>query len=125
MKGDKKKTYQNVANPASYCAPELLNASPSAPLSVNPNAPTRFQKAMCHPKRRGAGFHHFFCVSNMYNVLLTMKPLPPTTWGIQNAALSRHCGVRWLLMPGNAVNPETPKTVAPKSCAAPARKPSS
>lgn len=69
---------QKVARLASYCAPLLPYAGPSAPQIVKPNAPARFQKPICHPSTPNAGRYHALCVSSMNSVPETMKPVPPT-----------------------------------------------
>ena len=53
---------------------------PSAPQSVKPTAPIRFQSQMCHPNVVGDGVCQFGCVSSMKSHEEIMKPVPPTTW---------------------------------------------
>lgn len=73
---------------------DLLEANPSAPHSVNPMAPIRFQKPMCQPSTVGAGVYQLFWVSSMKSQLEMMKPVPPTTWcGWSKKAVSQYCAL--------------------------------
>ncbi|KAK2615925.1 hypothetical protein N8I77_002646 [Diaporthe amygdali] len=54
-------------------------AKPSAPQSVKPSAPTRFQNPMCHPSVVRDGVCQFGCVSSIKSQEDIMKPVPPTT----------------------------------------------
>lgn len=65
-----------------YAAASSRLAKPSAPHTVKPSAPIRFQNPMCQPRTLGAGVYHVVCVSSMNNQLDTMKPTPPTTLAV-------------------------------------------
>lgn len=69
-----------VANPPSYTVPPLsVPANPSAPQSINPVPPIRFQNPMCQPKDPKAGLYHADWVSSIIRMEETMKPVPPRT----------------------------------------------
>ena len=74
-------------------------------LTVNPNAPIRFQNPICHPRTSQAGTYHFGCVSSIYSKPEMMKPDPPTICGTQYMPSRRPCDIL-LLMPGRAVKPD-------------------
>lgn len=82
---------QKVANEASYWAPLLPYAGPRAPhscrrsvsqawkmcsnqqevaITVNPKAPIKFHRPICHPSTFGAGMYHFDWVSSMNRTLV-------------------------------------------------------
>ena len=74
-------------------------------VTVNPNAPIRFQNPICHPRTSQAGTYHLGCVSSIYSMPEMMKPDPPTICGTQKMPSKRPCDIL-LLMPGRAVKPD-------------------
>lgn len=78
---------------------------------VKPKPPIQFQKPIHQPSVRGAGRYHFVCVSIMKSAPEMMKPVPPTTCGVQYSTISTGRDM-WLMIPGKAVKPEISKMLA-------------